>query len=53
MEVEPKITKQYKCHHRCRERGLSMKKKRVFASFFGGPKDGEFVERIFLFWGIL
>ena len=46
MEVEPRIAKQYKCHHCCsckNYRGKGMKGgKKVSASFFGWPEDHEF-----------
>ena len=47
MEVEPRIAKQYKCHHRCNcknYRGKGMEGgKGVFASFYGLPEDREFM----------
>ena len=50
MEVEPRIAKQYKCHHYCsckNYRGMWMEvgqqQKSVFASIFGSPEDREFV----------
>ena len=51
MEVEPRIAKQDKCHHCCsckNYQGKEMEggKKSVFASFFGWPKDREFVEKM-------
>ena len=47
MEVEPRIAKQYKCHHRCscknyRGKGMEGEKKSVF----GGPEDHEFMEKM-------
>ena len=49
VEVEPRIAKQYKCHHCCSckitvERGWRVEKS-VFASFFGRSEDREFVEK--------
>ena len=51
MEVEPKIAKQYKCHHCCscknyRGKGGGGWEKSVFASFFGWPEDREFVVKM-------
>ena len=50
MEVEPRIAKQYKCHHCCsckNDWGKGMESgKKVFALFFAGPEDCEFVEKM-------
>ena len=57
MEAEPRIAKQYKCHHCCscknyRGKGMEGGEKSVFASFWGWPKDRNLVEKN-AFWGIL
>ena len=49
MEVEPRIAKQYKCHHCCswkitRESGWRVEKS-VFVSFFGWPEDCDIMEK--------
>ena len=50
MEVEPRIVKQYKCHHCCSCKNYWLKGmeggKKVSASFFGWPEDHEFVEKM-------
>ena len=51
MEVEPRIAKQYKCHHCCscknyRGKGMESGGKNVFASFFGWPEDCDFMEKM-------
>ena len=51
MEVEPRIAKQYKCHHCCscknyRGKGVEDGEKSVFALFFGRQEDREFVEKM-------
>ena len=53
MEAEPRIAKQYICHHCCScknywGKGMEGGKKSVFASFFGWPEDHEFVEKLHL-----
>ena len=50
MEIELRITKQYKCQHCCscknyRGKGLEGGKS-VFASFWGWPEDCEFMEKM-------
>ena len=49
MEVEPKIAKQYKCHHcykNYRGKGMEGGEKSVFALFFGWPEDRDFMEKM-------
>ena len=51
MEAEPRIAKQYKYHHCCScknygGKGMEGGQKSVSASFFGWPKDREFVEKV-------
>ena len=53
MEAEPRIAKQYKCHHCCScknywGKGMVGGKKSVFALFFGWPEDREFWKRCIL-----
>ena len=48
MELDPRIAKQYKCHHCCScknywGKGMEGGKKSIFASFFGWPEDRKFV----------
>ena len=50
MEVEPRIVKQYKCHHcySCKNywgKGMEGGKK-VSASFFSCPEDCDFMEKM-------
>ena len=57
MEFEPRIVKQYKCHHCCScknywGKGMEGGKKASFCHFFGRPEDHEFMEKK-AFWGIL
>ena len=59
MEVEPRIVKQYKCHHCCSYKNYLGKwmegGKSVFALFFGWPEDCEFVEKMHFgasYWAI-
>ena len=48
MEVEPRIAKQYKCHHCCSCKNYwdGWWKKSVFVLFFGLPEDREFLEKM-------
>ena len=49
MKVEPRIAKQYKCHHRCRYKNYQGKGtwgKKCLFFFFGWPEDCEFVEKM-------
>ena len=57
MEVEPRIAKQYKCHHCCscknyRGKGMEGGKKGGFASFLWLTRRSRFHEKN-AFWGIL
>ena len=50
MEVEPRIAKQYKCHHCCscknyRGKGMEGGKKSAFVSFFWLTRRSRFCER--------
>ena len=50
VEVEPRIVKQYKCHHCCSCKNYQGKgdggSKKSVHSFWGWPEEGEFVQNI-------